>query len=75
MLATIVVRSEDSHAPYLLADDEIEMALEKHDMTQQQLERKMADLEREVAELRREIKPLGPLRNVSDTFADEPGIS
>ena len=43
-------------------------------MTQQQLERKMADLEREVAELRREIKPLRPLRNVSDTFADEPGI-
>lgn len=44
-------------------------------MTQQQLERKRTDLEREAAELRREIKPLRPLRSVSDTFADEPGIS
>ena len=52
----------------MLDDDEIVKALVKCEMTQQQLERKMADLEREVAELRREIKPLRPLRSVSDTF-------
>ena len=63
------------HARHLLDHDEIVNAPETYDMTQEQLERKMADLEFEVAELRREIKPLRPLRSVPDTFgmfADDP---
>lgn len=63
------------HALDLQGDGDVVKAPEKYDMTQEQLERKMADLEREVAELRCEIKPLRPLRNVPDTFgmfADDP---